>query len=118
MSQMIETFMTAGAQGPLRAQPIELQEVNVAPASTPALLREPNPLRSLRVELRVCVGAAVMTLGELLSAREDEVLRLERTVDQPVDLLLDGSVVARGELMAVDGSFAVRITELPLPLRL
>jgi flagellar motor switch protein FliN/FliY len=35
-----------------------------------------------------------------------------------VDLVLEGKVVARGELVAVDGFFAVRITELPLPLRL
>jgi flagellar motor switch protein FliN/FliY len=58
-----------------------------------------------------------MTVGELLAARENEVLVLDRTVEQPVDLVLEGSVVARGQLVAVDGSFAVRITELPLPLK-
>jgi flagellar motor switch protein FliN/FliY len=35
-----------------------------------------------------------------------------------VDLLLDGKVVARGQLVAVDGHFAVRITELPVALKL
>jgi len=58
-----------------------------------------------------------MTVGELLAARENEVLLLDRAVDQPIDLVLEGNVVARGHLVAVDGSFAVRITELPLPLR-
>ena len=55
-------------------------------------------------------------IGELLAARESELLRLDRMVEEPVDLVLDGRVVARGELMAVDGAFAVRITELPQPL--
>jgi flagellar motor switch protein FliN/FliY len=65
------------------------------------------------------VGHAALTVGELLGARENEVLVLDRTVDQPVDLVLEGRVVARGQLVAVDdGSFAVRISELPLPLRL
>jgi flagellar motor switch protein FliN/FliY len=58
-----------------------------------------------------------MTLGELLAARRNEVLVLDRGVEQPVDLLLEGRVVARGQLVAVDGAFAVRITELPLPLK-
>jgi flagellar motor switch protein FliN len=85
MSQMIESFMQAGAHRPSRAQAHELEE---------------------------------MSIGELLGARESDVLVLQRSVEQPVDLLLEGKVVARGELVAVDGCFAVRITELPLPLKL
>jgi flagellar motor switch protein FliN/FliY len=57
-----------------------------------------------------------MTVGQLLAAREGQVLALDRSVDAPVDLLLEGKVVARGQLVAIDGSFGVRITELPLPL--
>ena len=59
-----------------------------------------------------------MTVGELLSAKENQVLRLDRTLDQAVDLLLEGQVIARGQLVAVDDYFAVRITELPVPLQL
>jgi flagellar motor switch protein FliN len=70
------------------------------------------------VRLQVRVGEAAMSIGELLAARENEVLLLDRAVEQPVDLMLEGSVVARGRLVAVDGSFAVQITELPLPLEL
>jgi flagellar motor switch protein FliN/FliY len=39
-------------------------------------------------------------------------------VDQPVDVLLEGQVVARGVLVAVDDHFGIRITELPLSLDL
>lgn len=118
MSQMIESFMNGGAPNGLQAQPLELEEVAQRSASGPALLREPHPLHGVRVQLQVCIGEASMTLGELLAAREREVLVLERTLEQPVDLVLDGRVVARGELMAVDGAFAVRVTELPLPLKI
>ena len=76
-----------------------------------------NPLHSVRARLQVCVGEVEVTIGELLAAKEHQVLVLDRTVDQPVDLLLEGKVVARGQLVAVDGSFAVRITELPAPLK-
>jgi flagellar motor switch protein FliN len=118
MSQMIESFLNQ-APAALRAQSIEVDEAgSVAPVGGP-LLHDPHPLHAVKVHLHVCVGSAVMTLGELLRARENEVLVLDRTVDQPVDLVLEGKVVARGELIAVDdGSFAVRVSELPLPLKL
>lgn len=117
MSQMIESFLQAGAQAALRAQPLELEDVPAGTEPGAALLHDAHPLHGVRVQLQVCVGEASMTLGELLAAREREVVVLERTLEQPVDLVLDGRVVARGELMAVDGAFAVRVTELPLPLK-
>ncbi len=76
-----------------------------------------NPLHAIRARLQACVGQVEMTIGELLAARENQVLVLDRMVDQPVDLMLEGKLVARGQLVAVDGVFAVRITDLPLPLR-
>ncbi|MNY65664.1 flagellar motor switch protein [compost metagenome] len=57
-------------------------------------------------------------MGELLSAKEHQVLKLDRGIEQPVDLTIEGKVVARGQLVAVDGHFAVRITELPMALGL
>jgi flagellar motor switch protein FliN/FliY len=117
MSQMIESFLNQAP--PLRAQTIEVEEAGKVPPGGDALLRDPHPLHAVKVRLHVCVGHAALTVGELLGARENEVLVLDRTVDQPVDLVLEGRVVARGQLVAVDdGSFAVRISELPLPLRL
>jgi flagellar motor switch protein FliN len=116
MSQMIESFMNVGAAAALRAQPLDLEEAGGAASAGPVLMQEAHPLHSVKVQLQVCIGTTAMTIGELLAAREREVLCLERMVEEPVDLVLDGRVVARGELMAVDGAFAVRITELPLPL--
>ena len=82
------------------------------------LLQSTNPLHQIKATLQVCVGIATITVGELMSAKERQVLLLNRGTEQPVDLLLEGQVVARGQLVAVDGQFAVRITELPLALTL
>jgi flagellar motor switch protein FliN/FliY len=116
MSQMIESFLQPAGADALRARPVEFQEPATLPDG-PALLTELNPLHSLKVTLQVRVGQSSMTVGELLDARENEVLVLDRAVEQPVELLLQGSVVARGQLVAVDGSFGVRITELPVSLK-
>lgn len=72
-----------------------------------------HPLRRVKAKLTVCVGSAEVSIGELLDTQAQHVLRLDRTVEQPVDVLLEGQVVARGLLVAVDDHFAVRITELP-----
>lgn len=86
-------------------------------ASTRALLDNANPLHQIKTRLTVAVGEVELTVGELLAAHEHQVIRLERTIDQAVDLLLEGRVVARGQLVAVDEHFAIRITELPTPLK-
>lgn len=84
--------------------------------SAPVVAAGVNPLHQVRTTLQVCVGSATLTVGELLGAKEQQVLQLDRTVHQPVDLVLEGHVVARGQLVAVGDHFAVRITELPLAL--
>jgi flagellar motor switch protein FliN/FliY len=76
-----------------------------------------NPLHAVRTRVKVCVGEVELTVGELLAAREHQVLVLDRAVEQSVDLLLEGKVVARGQLVAVDGKFAIRISELPVALK-
>jgi flagellar motor switch protein FliN/FliY len=118
MSQMIESFMNEDAQARPRARAIALEELVDGGGDTAALLADANPLLAVKIQLQVHVGSAVLTLGELLAARENAVLALDRGVDQAVDLVLEGRTVARGQLVAVDEHFAVRITELPLPLKL
>jgi flagellar motor switch protein FliN/FliY len=119
VSQMIEPFLNQAAATALRAQPVEFEEPQHRAPEGPALCTDVHPLHALRVRLQVSVGAADMSVGELLAARENEVLVLDRAVQDPVDLTLEGKVVARGQLVVVaEGLFAVRITELPLPLKL
>ena len=75
-----------------------------------------HPLHRVPARLTVSVGEVTLTIGELLGAVETQVIVLDRAVDQPVDILLEGRLVARGELVAVDDRFGVRITEVPTPL--
>lgn len=104
-----------------QAQIISLTELHPAGESAdhamPAHVDEANPLHHVKARLSVCVGSAVMTVGELLKARKDQVVPLDRAIDEPVDLLLEGKVVARGQLVAVGENFGVRITQLPQALK-
>ncbi|MGV2895799.1 FliM/FliN family flagellar motor switch protein [Achromobacter sp. AGC78] len=100
------------------AQPIDYPEGEQAAADqVPLAIRNLNPIHNVKATLSVRVGDVELTVGDLINAKTAQVFALDRRVDQPVDLLLEGSVVARGELVAVGDHFGVRIIELPLDLR-
>lgn len=112
---------SVGSGGGPTAQIISLPDLDDGKgegAQGAPLLQDWNPLHQIKATLQACVGQASITVGELLEAREHQVLRLNQAVDQPIDLTIEGKVVARGQLVAVDGYFAVRITELPVSLDL
>lgn len=111
--------VAASVDSPSSAQMIELSELKDTPVQgTATLLRSTNPLHQVKAQLQVCIGSVTLTVGELMEAKAQQVLVLDRSVQHPVDLILQGQVVARGQLVAVDDQFAVRITELPLALNL
>jgi flagellar motor switch protein FliN/FliY len=53
-----------------------------------------------------------MPLREILEFCPGTVIELDRQVDEPVDLLLHGKLVARGEVVVVDGNYGLRVTEV------
>lgn len=69
-------------------------------------------LDSVKVTVSVMVGEAHLTLGELMNLKEAAVLKIARAVDTPIDVMLNGNVVARGQLVVVDDQFGVRITDI------
>jgi flagellar motor switch protein FliN/FliY len=58
------------------------------------------------------VGEVQTTLGELMSLKESSILKIEKQADAPIDVLVEGNVVARGQLVVVDDNFGIRITEI------
>ncbi|BFO56016.1 FliM/FliN family flagellar motor switch protein [Acidovorax sacchari] len=103
---------------PIALPPLAEPAATAATAATEPLLPSFQPLHQVRTTLQVCVGSATVTVGDLLAAQAQQVLVLDRGVDQAVDLVLEGQVVARGLLVAVGDRFAVKLTELPAPLSL
>ncbi len=67
------------------------------------------------VELNVSLrfGQRQLPLREVLELKSGSVIELDRMVDEPVELLLDGKLVARGEAVIVDGNYGLRVTEIP-----
>jgi flagellar motor switch protein FliN len=70
------------------------------------------------VELEVSLrfGQRQLSLREVLELGSGSVVELDSEVDQPVELILDNRVIARGEAVIVDGNYGVRITEVLHPV--
>jgi flagellar motor switch protein FliN/FliY len=80
---------------------------------------QPNNLRLVMdVELNVSLrfGQRQLPLREVLELNSGSVVELDRMVDDPVEMLLDGKVIARGEAVIVDGNYGLRVTEIPQAL--
>ena len=95
-------------------QVIELPELHATNGTGPSILSgNLDVIQNIKAKLSVRVGEAVVSVGELMQMKEDHVLKLDSALDAPVDVLLEGNIVARGQLVAVGDNFGVRITELP-----
>jgi flagellar motor switch protein FliN/FliY len=69
-------------------------------------------LHDVPVELAVEIGRTRMTIGETLALGPGSIVSLNRLAGEPVDLLVNGRPIARGEVVVVDEEFGLRITEI------
>ena len=90
-----------------------LQPAALAPAEPGELER----LTDVTVEVSVEIGRTTMTLGGALALGPGSVVGLHRMAGEPVDLLVNGKLIARGEVVAIDEEFGLRVTEVISPER-
>jgi flagellar motor switch protein FliN/FliY len=70
------------------------------------------PLMDITLRVSVVLGETRMTLGELLKLGAGSVVELDRAAGDPIDILVNERLYARGELVAVGESFGVRIMDI------
>lgn len=73
-------------------------------------------LQNVPVELAVEIGRTRMTIGEALALAPGSIVTVGRLAGEPVDLLVNGRAIARGEVVAVDEQLGLRITEIAGPV--
>ncbi|MFL5963106.1 MAG: flagellar motor switch protein FliN [Gaiellaceae bacterium] len=64
------------------------------------------------VEVAVEIGRTTMTIRETLAITPGSIVALDRMAGEPVDLLVNGKRIARGEVVAIDEEFGLRVTEV------
>lgn len=98
---------------PTAIHAIDFPEAPAAQPAGPAVIaRDMHLIGHLPVSLTAVVGTVSLTVERLFSLRKGEVLAMNEGLDAPVILQLNGKAIARGELVAVEDMFGIRITEL------
>ena len=82
-----------------------------APPTDPGLMNL-DLLLDVTVPVTVCVGTIRKRISEILSMTPGSVMDLNRYAGDPVDLLVNGKLIARGEVVVVDDRYGLRITEI------
>ena len=96
------------------SQEMEFAPLEKAPGSGNggATAHDLGRLSDVPVELAVEIGRTRMTVGETLELRPGSIIVLNRMAGEPVDLLVNGTPIARGEVVVIDEEFGLRITDV------
>lgn len=68
------------------------------------------------VTLALEIGRASVTIRNLLSYTQGSVIELERLAGEPLDVLVNGTLIAHGEVVVVNDKFGVRLTDVVSPI--
>jgi flagellar motor switch protein FliN len=72
-------------------------------------------LLDVELEATLRFGCRELPLGEILDLGPGDVVQLDRNVSDPVDLIVADKIVARGEVVLINGNFGLRVTEVAAP---
>lgn len=71
-----------------------------------------DALLDVPVRVTVQIGRSRLTLGELVRLGPGSLIPLDREAHEPADILINGKIVARGEVVTIDNAYGVRITSI------
>jgi flagellar motor switch protein FliN len=74
-----------------------------------------DTLLKVPVSLSIEVGRTKMNISDLLTTREGSVIELERLMDEPLDILVNGSLIAHGVVVLANDRFGIQITDIVSP---
>jgi flagellar motor switch protein FliN/FliY len=86
-----------------------------APAPAPAFPPGIELMLDIELEAALRFGCREMPLGEILDLGPGDVVQLDRHIADPVDLIVGDKIVARGEVVLINGNFGLRVTEVAAP---
>ena len=100
MSETEQQEMEAGSAQPSQAGVRRKQQIN------------PDVLENIPVTISVEVGRTVLRLRDLMRLTQGSVVELDRIAGEPIDLLVNSTVVAQGEVVLVNERYGIRLTQV------
>jgi len=112
--------MGMGGMGmPAMGAPTNVQAVqfpNLMPRATPQEAGNISLIMDVFMEMTVELGRTRKLIKEILSMGEGTIIELDKLAGEPVDILVNHKLIAKGEVVVIDENFGVRVTEIVSPL--
>lgn len=108
--QAISSIDEPSSQLPPGVKPFDLEDFSGTPPNSEAATIE--LVRDVQLDLRIELGRTRMHLEDVLKLRKGAVIPLDKLAGDPVDVYVNGRLIARGEVLVLNDNFCVRITEL------
>lgn len=105
----------AGAAAPKTVEPAKFDELTETGSRASADEVDLAVILDVPVTLALEVGRTKMTIRDLLRLNQGSVVELERSADEPMDLLVNGTLVAKAEIVIVEEMFGIRLIDVVSP---
>jgi len=109
---MSEESITTGAVAEAIVETAEAATADGANSAGPVIMRPLETLSNVELAVTVELGRTRLLMKELLSLRPGSVVELDRHVGAPVDVFVNSTLLAHGEVVVVDEELGVRITAI------
>ncbi len=111
--QMADEWAAALAEAEGEAQPAELEEFvdDSAPLSSEER-RKLDTIMDIPVTISMEVGRSRISIRNLLQLNQGSVVELDRVAGEPLDVLVNGTLIAHGEVVVVNDKFGIRLTDV------
>lgn len=98
-----------------QVQAPQYEDLSAAPAAGAGAHPSLDIVLDVPVTVSLEVGKATMSVGELIRLGQGAVVELDRAVGEPLDVMVNGALVAHGEIVLVNEKFGIRLTSVVQP---
>ena len=111
-------------QQPMMGQPVYMMptpDVNIQPAQFQAFMPTASPavqqenidlIMDVPLEVTVELGRTTKSIKEILDFTPGTIIELNKLAGEPIDVLVNGKFVAKGEVVVIEENFGIRVTEI------
>lgn len=115
MAEQVEVEKAAPAEAPPAFQPAQIFQSFGGDANKGGMMNELDMILDIPVQLSVELGRTKITIKNLLQLAHGSVVELDAMAGEPMDVLVNGTLIAQGEVVVVNDKFGIRLTDIITP---
>ncbi|MDB5799902.1 MAG: fliN [Rhodocyclales bacterium] len=112
---MQEQVVAEAAVEPVMAQPASFQSFDASGAPKTTSMNDFDLILDIPVQLTVELGRTKISIRNLLQLAHGSVVELDALAGEPMDVLVNGTLIAQGEVVVVNDKFGIRLTDIITP---